>query len=154
MDDVFVRSCAFTAPYGQLERDTVKCKGQRIQLSGLPSAESYYWVGIDARPSIMVEAPGAYLVNNYDECDNLVQLTYNVQSQECNCSFQIPSVQYAGDALQVLPDLDVQSYELEFFDASGRLITKSSDTDLPNFQLPSYSAILFLESKNVLYWRQ
>lgn len=146
IDDVFLYPCSY-APFEELSRDTVLCDGQSIRLSGLPGAKSHYWVGIDARSTIEVNEPGVYIVNNYDDCDNLLQLTYSVAPTDCDCTIRIPSVQYTGDPLQVLSDLNVQSFELEFYDASGRLVAATSNVNLESFQLLNYSALYFWKAR-------
>lgn len=146
IDDVYVQSCDAQSITEMATTDTTICEETTAQLQGLPDADSYYWEGLDATPSIEVEAAGTYVVNNFKDCTNTRQV-FEVKTGTCDCSLQVPSIQLAGASLKTIPSLEVQSYKLHFFDASGKLVTSISSNQLEELRLPPYSAIYFWQAE-------
>ena len=145
IDDVVVKPC-LDQSVEQTRIDTTVCEGISIQLRGLPDVETYYWEGIAINQGIEIESPGTYVINNFTQCDNVQQI-YTVKMPDCDCGMQIPSIQLVGNQLQVTTSFNVQTYQLNLFDASGRLILRTSSTDLDKIQLPHLSAIYFWQAK-------
>jgi len=142
IDDVYVQTCQDQIIEPLTTLDTLICEGASVELSGLPEAETYYWENLDVTQHLVVNTAGTFLVHNFFQCRD-VQLVYEVETGDCSCSIQIPSIQGTGQGLHVIPSINVQSYRLVLFDASGRLLFSVADTDLERVQPPRHSVLYF-----------
>lgn len=146
IDDVYVQRCTID-PFGpQFPSDTTICEGTSVVLSGLDGAESYFWEGIGATRHIEVTQAGTYVVQNFAICTT-AQKIYTVEATVCDCSLEVPSVQYVGNQLRITTSLNVQDYEIQFYDASGKYVLSTSANTINDIQIPD------LLASGMYFWR-
>lgn len=146
IDDVVVKPCESVLSTVFLAQiDTTVCEGQNILLEGVNNALNYVWQPINSvEQSIEIKEAGTYILNSYDQCKSIEQ-TFVVRTLECNCTLDIPSTQITNHPLNVRTSLNVKSYHLTLYDASGKPLLAVSATNSEN--LPA------LHSPNMYFWR-
>ncbi len=122
IDDVRVEPCGPPGPF-ILDRDTVLCTGEEIELTGLPGALSYEWQDGSTAFQKRVSRAGEYRVVSRQFC-NETEINYKVTLKECACTGKVSSPQliassHTGNLSFILSD-QVTAVSLTLWDAAGR----------------------------------
>ncbi len=147
IDEVLLQTCGGQGV--QLEAipgtDTVICQGTQAVLQGLPDADAYYWEGIGTLQDIVVEQAGSYVLNNFFDC-SIKRQVFKVETDNCDCSISLPSLNRRAAPAQPEVSINVQSYGLRLYDAAGRLLWQASQASLPGRPLPNVSGTYFWQA--------
>lgn len=112
--------------------DTLLCDGASIELSANVANAKYRWTNGDSSESIIVDQPGTYGIEVFDNCGNSAYDEVNIY-READYSVLIPTA--------FTPNLDGinegyrsfipkdRSFEMEIFDRWGRLLFSTNDPE-------------------------
>lgn len=127
-------------------QDTIICDSGNALLEGLPDADSYQWVGQDVQQQFQTRLPGQYVLNNFYGCD-IIQQTFEVQTDGCFCDLTLPSPIRVSSQLAPIPSRNVENYTLELFTASGQKVWSGNSAVLDQAQLPRAAGAYFWRAR-------
>jgi hypothetical protein len=127
-------------------QDTIICDSGNALLKGLPDADSYQWVGQDVQQQFQTRLPGQYVVNNFYGCD-IIQQTFNVETDGCFCDLIMPSPIRLFNQLAPIPSRNVEDYTLELFTTAGQKVWSGSAASVDQVQLPQAAGAYFWRAR-------
>ncbi|MCR9053052.1 MAG: hypothetical protein ACE362_20745 [Phaeodactylibacter xiamenensis] len=127
-------------------QDTIICDSGNARLEALPDADSYQWVGQDVQQQLQTRMPGQYVVNNFFGCD-IIQQTFNVETDGCFCDLIMPSPIRLSNQLAPIPSRNVEDYTLELFTAAGQKVWSGSAANVDQAQLPQAAGAYFWRAR-------